>query len=152
MPAKSGWKSVTWPEEVDSAGLPVVLSHNAAVRLLRRIEPRPGLGDIRDHLLPAKLVSIMLRKNSCHMAVFAPRNLERKLIHVDNKLIYWKDRNNDRSDPGTAQKQNDHDQRPQPGLTRFFNPIVESYRPGRQEHRIDGREIVRLSLEYDEYG
>src|ERR1700751_6054724 len=102
MTAERGRESVGRAVPVDSAGGAVVLRKDAAVGTLGRRNSIPGYDDFAHNLVPSELIGEMLRQCGRHVAVFAARNLEGKLLLVGEVLVDRQDGHGNGRDPCAA--------------------------------------------------
>src|SRR5260370_42694830 len=96
MAAERVREAVARAEEVDGAGLSVVLSEDAAIVTLVCGDPIPGLGGFGDDFPPAELAGVPLRQICARMAVFNDPELEGTILHVGNETVRRENRNHDR--------------------------------------------------------
>src|SRR5260370_34883 len=151
VPAERRWQTIAPPQEIDGAGLPVVLREDAAARPLFGREPAVSLIHCHDHLLPSELIGEVLWKNRAHVAVLAARDFEWQLLHVGNELLHGENRHDNRSKPGPARGSCQNKRGFQPGLTRPINETLDHPAASRHIDRIDWPEIVILAFKNHEY-
>ncbi len=108
--AERRWKSVAAAEEVNGAGLAVILSENAAPCAFLWRELGVSLIDFGDNLFPSELISKVLREDRAHVTVLTAGHLERKLLHIENELLHGENRHNHWGKPRPSRK-NHYDKR-----------------------------------------
>src|ERR1700704_1281411 len=109
MAAECRRQSVAWAKEIYRSGLSVILGKDATVAALGHGDSGPGLGHVRHHLFPTKLVGVMLRQRHALVAVFTARHFERQLIHVANEPVDRKNRYHQWREPCSPREQQDND-------------------------------------------
>ena len=116
--AESGRQAVGAAEEVDGAGLAVVLGKGAAVFPVFRGDAIPGFGGFGDDLLPSELIGIPLRECGSGVVVLHHGQLHGQSLRVGDEMVGRKNRHGHGSEVGSAGKQHNYDHGLQPCAAR----------------------------------
>src|SRR5579864_8010669 len=143
-------QAVFMAKEVDSARLAIVLGENAAVTAFVGIEAIPRDGCFSGDLVPTELVGVPLWQNRTRVRVFHDRQLERQLFHVSDEVIGREDGNRNRRNIRSHDKQSYNYCPLQPCSPWLIEPRFNRHRTGREQHRINRREVVNLSMQREE--
>ena len=150
-------QAVAPAEEVNGAGLSVVLRKDAAIAAFLRGEPVPGDRSFGDDLFPAKLVGIMLRQHRSVVGVLRARRFDGEVLHVGDEFVRGKNGDDNRSQMRAAGEKENDDHRFQPGAPRrsrlgTFDGGLDQHRSRCQQHGIHRREIVILAVKHEQNG
>src|SRR5580658_273521 len=160
MAAERCRQAVAAAEEVDGAGLAVVLGEDAAVFAVFDRDAVPGDGGFGDDFFPSELVGIPLREKNPGVTVFGDRRLEGKTFEIGNESIDGENGHDLGSGVRACSEQNDNDE----GCQRRFPPAARlALFLGNEErfdydcscgqqHGIDRAQVVILSVENKEGG
>src|SRR5258706_4549942 len=111
MATESWGQAVPASEEVDGAGLTVILGEDATVSALLRWDAIPGSHGLGNNLLPSELIGIPLRQSGTGVAVLHYRQLEGKSFGVGEEGFRRQHRNHDGKQMSTAGEEADYDHR-----------------------------------------
>src|SRR6267143_1841946 len=151
MAAESARETVARTEEVDGAGLSVVLSEDAAIVVFVCGDAVPRLSGFGDDLLPAELVGVPLRQSCACVAVLHDRELEGKILHVRNEAVRRKNRDHYRHEMSATDEQDDGHGGLQPSAPWLLNRRLDHDCPCGQQHGVNRGEVVILAVEREEH-
>ncbi len=92
----------------------------------------------------------MLWKGRGHMAVFASRHLEGKLFLISQIFVHGQHRHHHRRQPGAASQDQNYGSRFEPAPAQAIDAVLKEHGAGSQQHGVDGRKIVVLTVKHDE--
>src|SRR5215471_10904227 len=139
-------EAFTAAEEVDRAGLPVVLRKDAAVRALGCGDTVPGHCRLVGNLLPPKLIRVPLRQCCSGVVMLIYRKLHRQGPRIREELVGSENWNGDGHQVEAIDRDHYRDHRLQPCATRGKLARVKCDRTGGKQHWVDRRQVVVLAV------
>ena len=135
-------EAVAAAEEIDGAGLAVVLGEDAAIVALVDGDAIPSDSSFVSDLFPAELVGVPLRQCGPGVGVFHDRELEGEIFCVGEKAVRGKNRHHHRGKVCAAGQQGECNGRFQPlaagaGILATINRGLNRDGSGRQQHGIN---------------
>ncbi len=127
-------------EEIDRAGLAVVLGEDARLRPLVRWQRVVDAGDFGNHFRPAMHVRVVLRQRA-HLMPLAGAHLDPQGLHIADEGLHRQDRQRERSQGRAPREKKQEDRGSQ---TPPAHPGFQRRGSGGEERRVGRGEVVRL--------